>query len=53
MVKEPSNIELFDTTVLYLANILYQSFPRCIEINVYEELTKDPFSVMKIDDIEK
>ena len=47
-----TNIQSFDTTVLYYSDLLYKSFPRCIEINVYEEVTKEPFEQMYKDTME-
>ena len=40
------NIKNFDAIVLYYADLLYKSFPKCIEINIYEEMQKDEFKHM-------
>jgi len=40
------NIKKFDATVLYYADLLYSSFPKCIEINIYDEVAKDEFKDM-------
>ena len=46
------NIRNFDAVVLYYADLLYRSFPKCIEINIYEELQKDDFKHMHDNDID-
>ena len=37
------NIKRFDATVLYYADMLYKSFPKCIDINIYDEMKKEEF----------
>ncbi len=41
------NIELFDIAVVHFANVLYENFPVCIDINIYEEVQKEPFASLK------
>ena len=38
-----TNIQLFDLSVLYVSNMLYKNFPKCIDINLYEEVEKEHF----------
>jgi len=47
------NIELFDIAVVHFANVLYENFPICIDINIYEEVQKEPFASLKEEDLTK
>ena len=38
-----SNIALFDTAVLYVADKLYEAFPVCITMHTYDEIHKIPW----------
>lgn len=37
------NIEFFDVCVVHIANRLYEAFPRCIDVEVYDELQEEHF----------
>lgn len=38
-----SNIALFDTAVIYVADKLYEAFPVCINMKTYDEIRKIPW----------
>jgi len=52
-MTEDENIINFDKTVLYFSEMLYKSFPRCIEIDVYVELKKEMFQRMYKDETDR
>lgn len=45
------NIEFFDVCVVHIANRLYHEFPRCIDMDIYEELDHKYFA--KIEDFDE
>lgn len=47
------NIELFDLMVPYLASVLYEAFPLCIDLNLYKLLENDEIKRAGVDDDKK
>ncbi|WOE69111.1 hypothetical protein RZR97_08315 [Hydrogenimonas thermophila] len=47
------NIELFDIAVLHFADKLYKNFPVCVNVDMYEEIKKEPFASVRMDEFKK
>ena len=47
------NIELFDLAVVYFADMLYKNFPICVNIDIFEEVKKEPFSSIRMEEFQK